>query len=81
MVGPREAGHWTAPDGDVTITHDVLAVMDKFGNDWDAPSKTRCDVHGEIPDLLITMQDVLKVKEAFMRRPYPFEEPVECPPP
>ncbi len=70
-----ENKEWPPPDGSVDVTSDVTAVLDKFKNLEDAPSKIRCDVEPNTPDLLVNIADVTYVLDAFRGMPYPFEGP------
>ncbi len=74
--GPFQGG-WTGPDGDVDVTTDVVAVLEKFSNRPSAPIKARADVNGDFDprvnlDLKINFSDVVRVLDAFRNLPYPF---------
>lgn len=75
VCGYFEDGEWLPPDGGVDVTSDVTAVLDKFKNLESAPSKIRCDVEPNTPDLLVNISDVTCVLDAFRGMPYPFEGP------
>jgi Zn-dependent metalloprotease len=62
----------TAPDGRVDITTDVTAVIDKFTNRLGAPSKTRTDLAGAVPNGLVDIEDVVHALDAFLGSAYPF---------
>jgi murein tripeptide amidase MpaA len=67
-----------APDGQVGVSTDVTAVLDKFKNLHGAPSKARADMEPGMPDGLVNISDVTYVLEAFRGFAYPF---VPGPPP
>jgi len=80
VVGAKVSGEWLPPDGQVDVTRDVTAVMDKFQNRFDAPTKPRCDVDPDTPNLVVEIADVLKVNQAVGNSPYPFDGPEDgCP--
>ena len=70
---------WTAPDGSVSFTSDVVAVVDKFQSLPGAPSKTRADVEPATPDQLINVTDFVRIVDAFLGFAYPFVASVPCP--
>ncbi len=81
--GPFQGG-WTGPDGDVDVTTDVVAVLDKFSNRPTAPIKARADVIGDVDprvnlDLKINITDVSRVLDAFRSLPYPFSPSAATP--
>ncbi len=84
VVGVKVEGQWNGPDGDVSITADVTAVLNKFGNSAGAPAKVRADVEGPVTtapdyiDQLINITDVNRVLNAFQNLPYPFPAPPAC---
>ncbi len=65
-------GAWTAADGTVDVTVDVVAVLEKFRNGGSAPGKVRADVEPACIDFQINISDVTTVLDAFRGRPYPF---------
>ena len=73
------------PDGSVSITTDVMNVLNKFKN-YPAPSKVRCDLATSVtePDPRILDQsvdisvDVLHCMNAFRRHPYPYDITQTC---
>ncbi len=67
-----------APDGQVDVSTDVTAVLDKFKNLDGAPGKARADVEPGTPDGLVNISDVTFVLDAFRGFDYPF---VPGPPP
>jgi hypothetical protein len=72
------------PDGIVSVTTDVTAVLDKYKNLPDAVAKVRADLEGTpsgypaIPDQTINITDVTYCLGAFLGQAYP---PPEFPPP
>lgn len=70
---------WTAPDGSVSITSDVVAVVDKFRGLPGAPNKTRADVEPAAPNQLIDVTDFVQIVDAFQGIAYPFAPSVPCP--
>jgi hypothetical protein len=80
LVGHCATVPCTPPNGTVDVTTDVTAVLDKFKNLPDAPSKTRCDLEPEEVDLLINISDVTYCLDAFRGFSYPFDTvPSPCP--
>ena len=69
-----------APDGSVDLVTDVTGVLNKFQNLTPSPSKARADVEPEVPDFEVNISDVIFVLNAFGGDPYPFSDPVPCPP-
>ena len=68
------------PDGSVDIVTDVSAIIDKFRNLPGAPSKTRCDLEPAVLDWLINISDATFALDAFVAKPFPFNEiPEQCP--
>jgi hypothetical protein len=65
-------GSWTAPDGGVNITSDVVAGLDKFGNRPGAPAKPRADMEPACLDFKINITDVSRTLDAFRGAAYPF---------
>ncbi len=63
---------WTAPNGVVEVTADVVSVLDRFSSRPSAPSKARADVQPDTPDLKITITDVTRVLDAFSGASFPF---------
>ena len=57
----------------VDIGIDVLGSIDKFINAPGALSKVRVDVNPDTPDLKIDIVDVLRLVNAFVGLPFPFE--------
>ena len=81
VVGPydAEAGYWTAPDGTVDVTSDVLAMVETFVSKPGFPRKTRIDVEPTLPDGKVYITDIMRVIGAFQGLPYPFEpQPFPC---
>lgn len=74
VAGPFDpvAEQWTGPDQRVDVVTDILAVLDKFSNRPNAPSKVRCDVEPTVPDQRVNISDMTHLIEAFRSRPYPF---------
>ncbi len=69
--GLFEEQKWSAPDGSINIT-DVLAIIDKFGNDPTAPIKARADLEPSTPDQVINISDAMFAIGAFQGSAYPF---------
>ena len=65
---------WTEPepDGTVSITTDVVAIIAKFGNRPGSPMKIRVDLDPETPDFKINIIDIVRILDAFRGLPYPF---------
>ena len=82
-VGSFDAGLglWTAPDGSVDVSADVVSALDKFGSLDTAPSKTRCDLEPAILDHKINITDVTVILDAFAGGDYFFfpSSPTPCP--
>lgn len=74
-----DCGVWPlcVPLGDVSFL-DIAAVVDKFRNRPDAPSKSRTDLAEDTPNLRIDFVDIAYVVEAFRGSAYPFSGPVAC---
>ena len=53
VVGLFDGTEWGAPDGEVTVVSDVLAILGKFTNQTNAVSKARVDLHPATPDQII----------------------------
>ncbi|MFQ5495660.1 MAG: hypothetical protein ACE5EX_09810, partial [Phycisphaerae bacterium] len=71
---------WTAPDGVVDVTSDVIAIIDKFAGRGGAPIKARVDLEPAVPDRLINISDATRALDAFRGRAYPFDPgPPPCP--
>ncbi len=66
------AGLWTAPNGTVDVTFDVVAILDKFKNAPTAPIKARADIQPEPVDFKITIVDVTRALDAFAGQQFPF---------
>ena len=65
-------GVWTAPNGVVDVTADVIAIIDKFAGRVGAPIKARADLEPAIPDQTINITDTVSALNAFRGQPYPF---------
>lgn len=74
VVGLFNAGtaKWSAPNGVVEVTADVVAVLDRFASLPNSPSKVRADVQPDTPDLVITITDVTRVLDAFSGVAFPY---------
>jgi hypothetical protein len=71
---------WPPPDGRVDVTADILALLDKFANRANAPSKARVDLEPATPDRMINITDVTQALGAFQGLDYPFSPgPAPCP--
>ncbi len=88
VAGPFIGGMWTNPDGQVDITIDVTAILDKFRSAARAPALHKVDLVGQTPfgigcqpDRSIAILDVTMGLDAFRSIPYvratPCTEP--CP--
>lgn len=79
VAGPfqTDGEFWTAPDGRVDMTADLLAVVDKFSNLAGAPTKARADLHPQTPDRIIDFLDLVQVVDAFRGFPFPFTRGAE----
>ncbi len=73
-VGPfdGDAGSWTAPDGNVSVAFDVVAILDKFSNRPSAPLKSRADIEPGVPDRKVNITDVTRGLDAFSGQAFPF---------
>ncbi|MCH7752233.1 MAG: hypothetical protein IH898_08780 [Planctomycetes bacterium] len=62
VVGPFDAKteSWTAPNGTVDITSDVVAMLSKFSSEPGAPVKSRVDIHPATPDQKISILDAFR---------------------
>ncbi len=65
-------GIWTAPDSTVSVTFDVVSILDKFKNAPTAPSKARADIQPHPVDAKITIVDVTRALDAFAGAQFPF---------
>lgn len=75
-----EGQFWTAADGRVDVTSDVLSMVAAFQSAPGFPRKVRTDVQPATPDLKVDILDILFVVKAFQGLPYPFDvEPWPCP--
>ncbi len=66
---------WDSPNGTVDF-NDVGAVTEKFGDKPNAPSKSRVDLTGHLPNHIIDFMDIQDVVSAFLGDPYPYDGPV-----
>lgn len=78
VVGEYSEGEWTPPNGVVNMD-DVMAAVQKFLDDPNAPHLTWIDVEGEEPNAIVNMTDILQIVRGFKGEPYPFSDPVLCP--
>jgi len=80
IVGHCEIDPCTPPNGVVDFL-DISAVVDKFRNLPGAPTKSRTDLVGSLPDLVIDFVDISSCVDAFRGLPYPFSGPdlAPCP--
>ncbi|MCH7595964.1 MAG: hypothetical protein IID35_05325, partial [Planctomycetes bacterium] len=60
------------PDGSVDVTTDVTATLDKFRNLPGATIKARCDTQPATPDLIVNIEEISRLINAFRGLPYPF---------
>jgi hypothetical protein len=74
MAGPFDptGGYYVAADGVVSITIDVTAILNKFGNRPGAPIKARSDVEPCIQDLKVNISDVSRDLDAFRNLAFPY---------
>ncbi len=63
---------WSAPDGNVSVSFDVVAILDKFKNVPTAPKKARADISPNPVEGKITIVDVTRALDAFSGAPFPF---------
>lgn len=69
---------WTPPDG-ICNFNDVVAALERFTGDPEAPHVTWVDVHDEVPNFLLNITDVFLIVKAFQGNEYPFTDPGACP--
>ncbi len=75
----ESAGSWTAPNGSADITADVVAILDKFTGQQNAPLKARVDLQPATPDRVIDILDATAAVDAFRGFGYPFPpDPPPC---
>jgi hypothetical protein len=83
VAGPFDVTRqmWTAPEpsGQVDVTVDVIAVLGKFANRANAPTKIRTDIEPATADQKINISDVTRTLDAFRSLPYPFPPPLNPP--
>jgi hypothetical protein len=77
LAGPFDptGNYYTAPEGtstSVSITIDITAALNKFGNRSGAPIKARADVEPCLADLRMNITDVSRLLDAFRGVAYPF---------
>jgi hypothetical protein len=72
LVGLFMNGGWTAADGGVNLTSDVVADLDKFGSRPGAPSKPRADLEPACLDRKVNITDVTRALDAFRGILYSF---------
>ena len=77
-VGELVGLNWTFPNG-VTNFQDVVAVIQAFQLVPSAPSSTCADIHPEIPNRIVNINDALFTILAFQGQQYPFSNPSDCP--
>ena len=71
-------GGVSAPDG-VTNFIDISSVVSCFTGSLASPGVVRCDLHPEVPDLVVDFQDISAAVGAFSVGVYPFAGPSSCP--
>ena len=71
---------WDPPDG-VSDMIDVSAVVDRFMNSTNAPSKTLVDLGSGLLDHIVDFADISYAVDAAVGHPYPFEPGENCPVP
>ena len=84
LAGPYDPqrGRWGPPEesGQVDVTIDVVAGLEKFGNRPAAVNKIRADLEPATVDFRINITDVTRALDAFRGLVYPFPPPAEpCP--
>jgi hypothetical protein len=74
IAGPFRSlsNQYTVTDGSKSITVDVVADLDKFGNRSGSPDKARADVEPCLVDLKINIPDVSRLLDAFRGVAFPF---------
>jgi hypothetical protein len=77
--GPFSGGQWSAPNGSVDITTDVVMILEKFGNRGGAPIKSRVDIEPNCLDFKINITDAVRDLDAFRGAGYPFRPKVTDP--
>ena len=77
-VGSFQGDAWNSPDGVVNMD-DVMAAVQKFIDDPNAPRLTWVDVDGEVPNVVLNFTDIFQIVQGFKSAPYPFRDPAMCP--
>ncbi len=72
LCGILRLGIWTASDGGVGVTTDVVADLEKFSNRLSAPRKSRADLEPGCLDRQLNISDVSQALNGFRSIPYPF---------
>ena len=77
-VGALEGDAWAAPNLVVNMD-DVMAAVQKFTDDPNAPHLTWVDIDGEAPNVVLNFTDIFQIVQGFKGEPYPFSAPAACP--
>jgi hypothetical protein len=72
LCGIFRLGMWTASDGGVGVTTDVVADLEKFSNRLSAPRKSRADLEPGCLDRQLNISDVSQALNGFRSIPYRF---------
>ena len=78
VVGKKFGVWWNSPNGEVNMD-DVMAAVQKFTDDPNAPHLTWVDIDGEEPNVTLNFGDIQMIVQGFKGEPYPFSDPAECP--
>jgi len=78
VVGPFDGTSWSPANGIANID-DAVAEIQGFQELPSMAHKTWLDLHPEIPNRLININDVLAAIIGFRGDPYPYSNPMDCP--
>lgn|GEM_PF-1955560 len=78
VVGGFDGSTWLPPNGTANID-DAVAVIQGFQELPSMAHPTRLDLHPEVPNRIININDVLMTILGFTGVPYPFSDPMNCP--
>lgn len=68
---------WWGPNGVVNMD-DVMAAVQAFKVEPEAPHWTWVDVDDEVPNEVINFTDIMRIIQGFQGQDYPFRNPDEC---